>query len=265
MSRFSWFSRFRIRWCRSRRGGLSCLRLTMLHLICNSDPFTSPIWVPYWAPKSVTNISLILLVWFNTLQLATGATGLWSQGATAVVHGCSIHALGPILGETTLLVDWAPSTALSNLQMEGCDNHTVIRNVQVQRLNTWHTGHSSHNHKNTERTWKSGIAEKLWNAKTYVMTIVSTLLSDINVQVLYSWQFTQAKQIYLKSYTTSSYRLNKQEGSGLTTLPNKGKCPECSKSQIEPIETLPTAVQEEGCKSHCTPLPEKFLLCTTGT
>ena len=62
----------------------------------------------------VTNISLILLVRFDTLQLATGATGLWSQGATAVIHGCSIRALGPILGETTLLVDWAPSTALWN-------------------------------------------------------------------------------------------------------------------------------------------------------
>ena len=23
--------------------------------------------------------------------------------------------------------------------------------------------------------------------------------------------------------------------------------------------------QEEGCKGHCTPLPEEFLLCMTGT
>ena len=60
----------------------------------------------------VTSISLLLLVLLDTLQLATGATGLWSQGMTAVVHGCSIHALGPILGETTLLVDWASSTRL---------------------------------------------------------------------------------------------------------------------------------------------------------
>ena len=62
----------------------------------------------------VTNISLILLVLLDTLQLATGATGLWSQGATAVVHGCPICALGPIVGETTLLVDWAPSAMLWN-------------------------------------------------------------------------------------------------------------------------------------------------------
>ena len=34
-----------------------------------------------------------------TLQLATGATGLFSQGVTAVVHGCSVHALGHNLGE----------------------------------------------------------------------------------------------------------------------------------------------------------------------
>ena len=29
------------------------------------------------------------------LQLAAGATYLFSQGVTAVVHGCSVHALGP--------------------------------------------------------------------------------------------------------------------------------------------------------------------------
>ena len=62
----------------------------------------------------VTNISLILSVLLDTLQSATGATGLYSQGVTAVVHGCSIHALGPILGETTLLVGWAPSAMLWN-------------------------------------------------------------------------------------------------------------------------------------------------------
>ena len=62
----------------------------------------------------LTNISLILSVLLGTLQLATGATGLWSQGATVVIHGCSTRALGPILGETTLLVDWTPSTALWN-------------------------------------------------------------------------------------------------------------------------------------------------------
>ena len=72
-------------------------------------------------------------------------------------------------------------------------------------------------------------------------------------------------KVSFKSHTISSYRLNKQEGSKPTTLLNKGKCPECSKSQIELIETLPTTVQEEGCESHYTPLPEKFLLCTTGT
>ena len=43
---------------------------------------------------SVTNISLLLLVLLGTFQLATGATGLFSQWVTAVVHGCSVHALG---------------------------------------------------------------------------------------------------------------------------------------------------------------------------
>ena len=94
------------------RGGLSRLRLTTLHFFRRLNPFSSPIWAPHWAPKSVTNISFILSVLLDTLQLATGATGLWSQGVTAVVHGCSIRALGPILGESTLLVDCTPSTAL---------------------------------------------------------------------------------------------------------------------------------------------------------
>ena len=49
-----------------------------------------------------TNISFKLLVLLDTLQLATGATGLYSQGVTAVVHGCFICAVGPIVGEFTL-------------------------------------------------------------------------------------------------------------------------------------------------------------------
>ena len=50
----------------------------------------------------VTNISLLLLVLFDALQLAAGATGLFSQGVTAVVHGCSIHALGPRVNPYTV-------------------------------------------------------------------------------------------------------------------------------------------------------------------
>ena len=57
--------------------------------------FKSPHSAPHWVPKSVTNISFTKLVLLDALQLVTGATGLWSQGVTAVVHGCSIHALGP--------------------------------------------------------------------------------------------------------------------------------------------------------------------------
>ena len=55
--------------------------------------------------------SIVLL---NALQLVTGATGLWSQGATAVNHGCSVHALGSGYGETTLLVSLHSSAALWN-------------------------------------------------------------------------------------------------------------------------------------------------------
>ena len=53
---------------------------------------------PQW---TVTNISFYQLVLLNTSQLVAGATGLFSQGMTAVVHGCSIRALGPIVGEIT--------------------------------------------------------------------------------------------------------------------------------------------------------------------
>ena len=46
----------------------------------------------------VTSISLYQLVLLDALQLATGATGLFSQGVTAVVHGCSVRALGHNFG-----------------------------------------------------------------------------------------------------------------------------------------------------------------------
>ena len=55
-------------------------------------------------PFIVTNISFNQLVLLDTLQLTAEATGFLSQGATVVVHGCSICALHPILGEITLSV-----------------------------------------------------------------------------------------------------------------------------------------------------------------
>ena len=63
----------------------------------------------------VTNISLLLLVLLNTLQLATGATGLFSQGVTAVVHGCFVCALGHNLGEEIVL-SWLPSRRVLRAQ-----------------------------------------------------------------------------------------------------------------------------------------------------
>ena len=35
-----------------------------------------------------------------------------SQGATAVIHGCSIRALGPSPGEDYTVAGWAPPTTL---------------------------------------------------------------------------------------------------------------------------------------------------------
>ena len=51
--------------------------------------------------QNVTSNSLYQLVLLDALQLAAGATGLFSQGVTAVVHGCSVRALGHNLGEET--------------------------------------------------------------------------------------------------------------------------------------------------------------------
>ena len=91
---------------------MSLVDYALLDCCCLSVQFTN--LGPTLGTKVCHDISLLLLVLLDTLQLATGATGFWSQGATAVVHGWSIRALGPILGETTLLVDWAPPATLWN-------------------------------------------------------------------------------------------------------------------------------------------------------
>ena len=77
--------------------------------------------VPYWVPKSVTSISLYQLVLLDVLQLAAGATGLFSQGVTAVVHGCSVRALDHNLGEETGF-----TTATLQEGSENARNHTRL-------------------------------------------------------------------------------------------------------------------------------------------
>ena len=61
-----------------------------LALLCKGH--TRKIWGVLLSPIFPLN----LLVLLDTLQLAAGATGLYSQGVTAVVHGCSICALGQL-------------------------------------------------------------------------------------------------------------------------------------------------------------------------
>ena len=51
----------------------------------------------------VTNISLYQSILVNTLQKATGGTGLLSHEATAVNCGCSVHALDPSLVNSYML------------------------------------------------------------------------------------------------------------------------------------------------------------------
>ena len=56
----------------------------------------SAVWAPHWAPKSVTYITIVLVSIKSPSSQLTGAFRLYlSQGATAVVHGCSIRALDP--------------------------------------------------------------------------------------------------------------------------------------------------------------------------
>ena len=87
------------------------------HVIAGCAP-RFPLQITSWSPtlgaKVFHQYFLISIVLLNALQLVTGATGLWSQGATAVNHGCSVHALGSGYGETTLLVSLHSSAALWN-------------------------------------------------------------------------------------------------------------------------------------------------------
>ena len=52
---------------------------------------------------TVTNIFFVSLFYLiNTLQSATGTTGLLSQVVIAVNHGCSVCVLDPSLGEVPI-------------------------------------------------------------------------------------------------------------------------------------------------------------------
>ena len=108
-----WFGMIRSQWSHPGQGVVLRLGLTTLHFLMYGFRFSLPIWAPHWTPKSVTNISLLLLVLLDTLQLATEATGLFSQGVTAVVHGCSIHALGKSL-HCRRGVGWSPPVLVTS-------------------------------------------------------------------------------------------------------------------------------------------------------
>ena len=56
---------------------------------------------PILGAKVCHQYFLLPISLLDALQLAAGATGLSSQGVTAVVHGCSVRALGHNLGEET--------------------------------------------------------------------------------------------------------------------------------------------------------------------
>ena len=90
--------------------------------------------VPHSVPKSVTSISLYQLVLLDALQLAAGATGLFSQGVTAVVHGCSACALGHNLGEET-------GFTMATLQ-EGSENARNHMSLKVEPFIVLSTSYS---------------------------------------------------------------------------------------------------------------------------
>ena len=74
----------------------SLLPISMLEEVAGLNTLFSP---KYYA--NVTNISFIQSTLLDTLQSATATTCLFSQEATAVVHGYSVCVLGSILGEFT--------------------------------------------------------------------------------------------------------------------------------------------------------------------
>ena len=56
--------------------------------------------VPYWAPKSVTNITIVLdLLNGHPPVRSTEAFKFLSQGVTADVHGFTVHALDHNVGK----------------------------------------------------------------------------------------------------------------------------------------------------------------------
>ena len=76
---------------------------------------------PILGTKVCHQYFFIPIVLLNALQLAAGATGLFSQGVTAVVHGCSVRALGHNLGEETGF-----TTATLQEGSENARNHTRL-------------------------------------------------------------------------------------------------------------------------------------------
>ena len=76
---------------------------------------------PILGAKVCHQYFFIPIVLLDALQLAAGATGLFSQGVTAVVHGCSIHALGHSLGEETGFTMATPQEGSENAR-----NHTRL-------------------------------------------------------------------------------------------------------------------------------------------
>ena len=84
-------------------------------------------WAPHWAPRSVTSISLYQLVLLDALQLAAGATGLFSGGDISCLWVfCS--CTGP-KGESYTqlegwqLVSWVAITVIWNRVHSGGYSH----------------------------------------------------------------------------------------------------------------------------------------------
>ena len=119
----------------------------------------------------------------DALQLATGATGLFSQGVTAVIHGCSVHALGHNLGEET-------GFTMASLQegSENARNHTRLHSWTIYcfiNLIQWHPSTEGWN----QQSWlSSNISMKpckvynrlglqhLYPLILFIETIAETLL-----------------------------------------------------------------------------------------
>ena len=93
-------------------------------------------WPHIGRQKSVTNITIVLdLCNSHPPVRSTEAFRLLSQGATAVIHGCSIRALDHNLGKSRAFGSWPPpvrGTECEEIHQTSCLNTLLYTSQMIQ-------------------------------------------------------------------------------------------------------------------------------------